>query len=76
MLEHIIVSWLVSALALWLVAQLIPGIEIRGFGAALAATVVIAIVNATVGVGAQVPALSDHDTDLGVVPAGAERVAC
>ncbi len=49
MLEHMIVSWLLSALALWLVAQLVPGIEVRGFGAALLATVVIAIVNATFG---------------------------
>ncbi len=49
MLEHIIVSWLLSALALWLVAQIVPGIEVRGFGAALIATVVIAIVNATFG---------------------------
>ncbi len=38
-----------SALALWLVAQIIPGIEVRDFGAALMATVVIAIVNAIVG---------------------------
>lgn len=49
MLEHMLVSWLVSALALWLVAQIIPGIEVRGFVAALLATVVIAIVNATLG---------------------------
>ena len=49
MLVHILVSWLVSALALWIVAQIIPGIQIRGFGSAMAATVVIAIVNATVG---------------------------
>ena len=49
MLEHVLVSWLVSALALWLVAQIIPGIEVRGFGAALLATIVIAIVNATFG---------------------------
>ena len=30
-------------------AQIIPGIEVRGFGAALMATIVIAIVNGTVG---------------------------
>jgi len=49
MLLHIIVGWFVSALALWIVAQVIPGIEVRGFTAALIATVVIALVNATVG---------------------------
>ena len=46
---HIIVLWLVSALALWLVARIVPGIEVRDFGAALLATIVIAIVNAVIG---------------------------
>ena len=50
MLLHILVSWFVSALALWIVAQIIPGIELRGFRAALVATVVIALVNGTIGV--------------------------
>jgi putative membrane protein len=49
MLVHMIVGWLVSALALWVVAQIVPGIEVRDFGAALLATVVIAIVGAVVG---------------------------
>jgi putative membrane protein len=48
-LLHVIVSWFVSALALWLVAQIIPGIEVRGFGAALIATIIIAVVNVTIG---------------------------
>jgi len=46
---HLIVSWFLSALALWLVAQMIPGIRVRDFGAALLATIVIAVVNATIG---------------------------
>jgi len=46
---HIILVWLVSALALWLVAQMVPGIEVRDFGAALLATIVIAVVNALIG---------------------------
>ena len=49
MLVHLIVGWLVSAFALWIVAQIVPGIEVRGFGAAMIATVVIAIVNAVIG---------------------------
>jgi putative membrane protein len=49
MLLHILVSWIVSALALWIVAQIIPGIQVRGFGAAMLATVIIAVVNATFG---------------------------
>jgi putative membrane protein len=47
--QHILLDWLVSAVALWLVAQIIPGIDLRGFGAALLATIVIAVVNALVG---------------------------
>jgi putative membrane protein len=49
MLQHILVSWLVSALALWIVAQIIPGVRINGFGSALVASIVIALVNATLG---------------------------
>ena len=49
MLAHILISWVVSALALWIVAQIIPGIEVRDFGAAMLATVIIALVNATIG---------------------------
>jgi putative membrane protein len=49
MLLHAIVSWFLSALALWLVARIIPGIEVRDFGAALLATIVIAVVNAVIG---------------------------
>jgi len=48
-LLYIVVSWFVSALALWIVAQIIPGIQIRGFGDALLATIVITVVNAIIG---------------------------
>ncbi len=48
-LLHILVSWFLSAVALWIVAQIIPGIQIRGFGDALLATIVIAVVNAVIG---------------------------
>ena len=46
---HLILNWLVSAFALWLVARIIPGIQVRDFAAALIATVMIAIVNAILG---------------------------
>jgi putative membrane protein len=49
MLVHMIVGWLVSALALWLVAQIIPGITVRDFGSALIATIIIAVVNVFIG---------------------------
>ena len=48
MLVHLIVSWLVAALALWLVARIVPGIEVRNFGDALIATLVIAILDVTI----------------------------
>jgi putative membrane protein len=48
-LAHIVAVWLVGALALWMAAEIVPGMEVRGFGAALMATIVIAIVNGTVG---------------------------
>jgi putative membrane protein len=46
---HLLVSWIVAALALWLVARIIPGIEVRNFGDALIATIIIAIVDVTIG---------------------------
>jgi putative membrane protein len=49
MLVHLVESWLLSAVALWLVAQILPGVRLRDFGAALLAVIIIAIVNATVG---------------------------
>lgn len=49
MLVHILVGWLVSAAALWIVAQIVPGIEVRGFGGAMIATVVIGILDAVAG---------------------------
>lgn len=42
---HLLVSWLLSALALWLVARIIPGIQVRDFGAAMIAAAIIAVVN-------------------------------
>ncbi len=49
MLLHFVVSWLISALALWIVAQILPGIQVRDFGSAILATAIIAIVNVTIG---------------------------
>ncbi|MCU1237817.1 MAG: rane protein of unknown function [Candidatus Solibacter sp.] len=49
MLVHWIVNWLINALALWLVAQIIPGMQIRSYGTALIGTVVIGLVDLTLG---------------------------
>ena len=45
----LIVHWFLSALSLLIVAHLVPGIEVRGFGTALVAAVIIGLVNATLG---------------------------
>jgi putative membrane protein len=45
----LIIHWLLSALSLLLVAHLVPGFKIDGFGTALIAAVVIGLVNATLG---------------------------
>lgn len=45
----LIVSWIMSALSLVIVAHLIPGFEIRSFWSALLAAVVIGLINATLG---------------------------
>lgn len=44
-----LVNWLLSALALWLVARIIPGIQVRDFGAAMVAAFVVALVDFFVG---------------------------
>ncbi len=49
LLAHLLVAWLISAAALWIVAQIVPGLRLRDFGAAMIAVVVIAIVDAVVG---------------------------
>ena len=45
----LIVHWLLSALSILIVANVVPGFEVRNFGTALIAAVVIGLVNATLG---------------------------
>jgi putative membrane protein len=45
----LLVNWLVSAVALWLVARIVSGIEVRDFRAAVIAAAVVAVVNFFVG---------------------------
>lgn len=47
-MRHLI-NWLLSALAVWVVSQLIPGFHVRGVAAALVAALLIGFVNATLG---------------------------
>ena len=46
---YILVNWLLGALALWLVARIIPGIEVKSYGSALIATAVLAVVTLVIG---------------------------
>ncbi len=46
---NILVNWLLSALSLIIVAQVIRGFDVPNFGTALIAAIVIGLVNATVG---------------------------
>ena len=45
----LLLHWFISAASLLIVAYLFPGIEVRGFGTALVAPVVIGLINATIG---------------------------
>ena len=47
-LRHLI-NWILSALAVWVVSQFVPGFHVRGLAAALIAALVIGFVNATLG---------------------------
>ena len=49
-MKRLLLNWVLSAVALLIVANVVPGFHVRGFGAALIAAVVIGLVNATVGV--------------------------
>lgn len=48
-MKHLL-NWALSALALWVVARLVPGFHVSGPIAALIAALVIGFVNATLGV--------------------------
>jgi putative membrane protein len=44
-----LINWMLSALAVWVVAQFVHGFHVRGVAAALIAALVIGLVNATLG---------------------------
>jgi len=46
---YLLINWMLSALALWLLPRIVPGILVRNYGTALIATIVITIVNTLVG---------------------------
>ncbi|HEV2115673.1 MAG TPA: phage holin family protein [Terriglobales bacterium] len=46
---RLLINWLLSALALLIVARVVPGFHVSGIAAALWAAIVIGLVNATLG---------------------------
>lgn len=46
---HLLLIWLLSAVALLITAYVVPGFEIAGFGSALIASLVVGFLNATLG---------------------------
>ena len=46
---YLIITWLISAVSLLIVGQIIPGFDVQSFGSALIAAVVIGLINATIG---------------------------
>jgi len=46
---RLLLHWLISALALWVVAHFVPGISVSGPKTALIAALVIGLINATLG---------------------------
>jgi len=46
---RLLLSWVLSAVAVWIVAQLVPGIHVSGPVAALIAALAIGFINATLG---------------------------
>ena len=44
-----LVRWLIMAAAVWITAQVVPGIKIRSFGVAIATAAVYGILNALLG---------------------------
>lgn len=46
---RLLLTWVVSAIAVWIVAQIVPGVSVHGPVAALIAALVIGFINATIG---------------------------
>ena len=46
---RLLLNWLISAAAIFVVSQIVPGFKIASFGSALVAVVAIGLVNATLG---------------------------
>lgn len=46
---RLLLNWVLSAVAVWIVAQVVPGVHVNGAIAALIAALAIGFINATIG---------------------------
>jgi putative membrane protein len=47
---YLLANWFLSALSLIIVAHVVPGFTVRSFGSALLASLVIGLINGTIGI--------------------------
>ena len=66
-MRYWLIHWLLSGVALLIVARLLPGIQVDGIGAALIAALVIGLVSATVGLVLKIILLPFILLTLGIV---------
>jgi putative membrane protein len=48
-MTYLLVNWLLTAVSLIVVAHLVPGFRVAGFGTALVAALAVGLINATLG---------------------------
>ncbi len=63
----ILIHWFLSAVAVWLVSEIVPGFQVASLGSALIAAVVIGLVNATLGIALKIVTLPLTIMTLGLV---------
>ncbi len=66
-MRHWVIHWILSAVALLVVAGVLPGIQVEGFGSAMIAALVIGVVSATVGLVLKIILLPFIFLTLGIV---------
>ncbi len=66
-MRHWLIHWLLSAVALLIVANVVPGIQVDGLGSAFIAAIVIGLVSATVGLVLKIMLLPFIIVTLGLV---------
>jgi putative membrane protein len=66
-MRGLIIHWILSGVALLIVANVLPGIQVDSFGSALIAALVIGLVSATVGIVLKIILLPFILLSLGVV---------